>query len=152
MALSVGTRSPSSRVALPRQVCAKPAAATAHEAWQARRQLVKAIRGEAKSVASCCLERKLRTGSARPHCSTAPKPPRATPHAWLCRSEVWRVALQGVASHGLACSRRSRALYDLRNALSSVHELDELVTGPMVGSRAAGSTTRLRLLPYYFTL
>ena len=59
-----------------------------------------------------------------------------------------RVALQGVTSHGLACSRRSRALYDLRNALSSVHELDELVTGPMVGSRAAGSTTRLRLLPY----
>ena len=57
MALSVGTRSPSSRVALPRQVCAKPAdAATADEAWQARRQLVKAIRGEAKacSVAALC--------------------------------------------------------------------------------------------------
>ena len=42
-----------------------------------------------------------------------------------------------MASHGVACSRRSRALYDLRNALSSVDELDELVTGLVVGSRAA---------------
>ena len=45
--------------------------------------------------------------------------------------------MQGMASHGVACSRRSRALYDLRNALSSVDELDELVTGLVVGSRAA---------------
>lgn len=61
----------------------------------------------------------------------------ASSHATRLALHIRGVALQGMASHGVACSRRSRALYDLRNALSSVDELDELVTGLVVGSRAA---------------
>ena len=45
-----------------------------------------------------------------------------------------------MASHGVACSRRSRALYDLRDALSSVDDQHGLVVGSRAAREGATST------------